>query len=195
MSTTFLIVLLAALAFWLASVFNELVALRNRYRNAFAQIDVQLKRRYYLIPNLVETAKSFMAHERGTLEAVVLARNRAVQAGAVASAQPGNANAMQALSQAEGVLEGALGRLFALSEAYPQMRSDQNMLGLQEELASTENRIAFARQAFNDEVTEYNTRREVFPNRLFTGMFGFEPSNLMAATESADERQPVKVSF
>lgn len=195
MSTTFLIVLLAALAFWLASVFNELVALRNRYRNAFAQIDVQLKRRYDLIPNLVETAKSFMAHERGTLEAVVLARNRAVQAGAVASAQPGNANAMQALSQAEGVLEGALGRLFALSEAYPQMRSDQNMLGLQEELASTENRIAFARQAFNDEVTEYNTRREVFPNRLFTGMFGFEPSNLMAATESADERQPVKVSF
>ncbi len=195
MSTTFLIVLLAALAFWLASVFNELVALRNRYRNAFAQIDVQLKRRYDLIPNLVETAKSFMAHERGTLEAVVLARNRAVQAGAVASAQPGNANAMQALSQAEGVLEGALGRLFALSEAYPQMRSDQNMLGLQEELASTENRIAFASQAFNDEVTEYNTRREVFPNRLFTGMFGFEPSNLMAATESADERQPVKVSF
>lgn len=195
MSSTIVIALLAALAFWLVSVYNGLVTLRNRYRNAFAQIDVQLKRRHDLIPNLIETAKGFMAHERATFEAVVQARNRAVQAGAAASAQPGDANAMQALVQAESALGGTLGRLFALSEAYPELKSDQNMLGLQEELGSTENRIAFARQAFNDEVTEYNTRREVFPDRLFTGVFGFEPANLMAATESADERQPVKVSF
>jgi LemA protein len=188
-------ILLAALVFWLVSVFNGLVLLRNRYRNAFAQIDVQLKRRHDLIPNLIETAKGFMAHERATFEAVVQARNRAVQAGAAASAQPGDANAMQALVQAESALGGTLGRLFALSEAYPELKSDQNMLGLQEELGSTENRIAFARQAFNDEVTAYNTRREVFPDRLFTGVFGFEAANLMTATESADERQPVKVSF
>ena len=195
MSSGIVIALLAALAFWLVSVYNGLVTLRNRYRNAFAQIDVQLKRRHDLIPNLIETAKGFMAHERATFEAVVQARNRAVQAGAAASAHPGGALAMHALSQAEGELGGTLGRLFALSEAYPELQSNQNMLGLQEELGSTENRIAFARQAFNDEVTDYNTRREVFPNRLLTGLFGFEAANLMAATESADERQPAKVSF
>ena len=185
----------ALLVVWAVAIYNGLVTLRNRYRNAFAQIDVQLKRRYDLIPNLVETAKGYLRHEAGTLEAVVKARNQAVQAAGAASANPGDAAAMQALSQAEGALGGTLGRLFALSEAYPDLKANQNMLSIQEELASTENRIAFARQAFNDQVTEYNNRREIFPNSLFAGAFGFLPANLLEATESADERKAVKVQF
>src|SRR5258706_6507318 len=152
------------------SAYNRLVALRNRYKNAYAQIDVQLKRRYDLIPNLVETAKGYIKHERETLEAVIKARNQAVTAANAAGANPGNPAAMQGLAQAEGSLTGMLGRLFALSEAYPDLKANQNMLAIQEELSSTENKIAFSRQAFNDSVMEYNTKRESFPDTMFAGM-------------------------
>jgi len=183
------------LAFWAVSIYNRLVQLRNRFKNAFAQIDVQLKRRYDLIPNLVETAKGYIKHERETLEAVIKARNQAVVAANAAGANPGNPAAMQGLSQAEGQLTGVLGRLFALSESYPDLKANQNMLAIQEELSSTENKVAFARQAFNDSVMEYNTRRESFPDNVFAGMFGFGPAELLNATESAEERKAPKVSF
>ncbi|MBL8379768.1 MAG: LemA family protein [Burkholderiales bacterium] len=186
---------LIALAAWAVMIFNGLVALRNRFKNAFAQIDVQLKRRYDLIPNLVETAKGFMKHEASTLEAVIKARNQAVSAASAASANPGDPAAMAALTAAEGTLGGTLGRLFALSEAYPDLKANQNMLSLQEELTSTENKIAFARQAFNDEVMAYNTKRESFPDLIFAGMFGFTAAELLKATESDEERKAVKVSF
>ncbi|MFN0160309.1 MAG: LemA family protein [Burkholderiales bacterium] len=186
---------LIALAIWAVMIFNGLVALRNRFKNAFAQIDVQLKRRYDLIPNLVETAKGFMKHEASTLEAVIKARNQAVSAASAASANPGDPAAMAALTAAEGSLGGTLGRLFALSEAYPDLKANQNMLALQEELTSTENKIAFARQAFNDEVMAYNTKRESFPDLFFAGMFGFTPAELLKSTESEEERKVVKVSF
>ena len=186
---------IVVLAFWAMSIYNRLVQLRNRFKNAFAQIDVQLKRRYDLIPNLVETAKGYMKHERETLEAVIKARNQAVTAATAAGANPGNPAAMQGLSQAEGALTGMLGRLFALSEAYPDLKANQNMLSIQEELSSTENKVAFARQAFNDSVMEYNTKRESFPDTIFAGMFGFTPATLLEATESAEERKAPKVSF
>jgi len=186
---------LIALAVWAVMIYNGLVALRNRYKNAFAQIDVQLKRRYDLIPNLVETAKGYMKHEAGTLEAVIKARNQAVQAASAASANPGDPAAMAALTAAEGSLGGTLGRLFALSEAYPDLKANQNMLSIQEELTSTENKIAFARQAFNDEVMVYNTKRETFPDLIFAGMLGFAAAELLKATESEEERKAVKVSF
>ncbi|TAK41890.1 MAG: LemA family protein [Betaproteobacteria bacterium] len=184
-----------ALAFWAVSIYNGLVALRNRFKNAFAQIDVQLKRRYDLIPNLVETAKGYIKHERETLEAVIKARNVAITAAQAASANPGNPAAMQQLGAAEGALSGVLGRLFALAEAYPDLKANQNMLALQEELTSTENKVAFARQAFNDSVMEYNTKRESFPDSLFAGLFGFGPAELLAATESAEERAAPQVKF
>jgi LemA protein len=183
------------LAFWAMSIYNRLVQLRNRFKNAFAQIDVQLKRRYDLIPNLVETAKGYIKHERETLEAVIKARNQAVTAANAAGANPGNPAAMQGLSQAEGALTGMLGRLFALSEAYPDLKANQNMLSIQEELSSTENKVAFARQAFNDSVMEYNTKRESFPDTIFAGMFGFGPAELLQATESAEERKAPQVKF
>ena len=176
-------------------IYNGLVAFRNRYKNAFAQIDVQLKRRYDLIPNLVETAKGYMAHERQTLEAVIAARQTAVRAGQQAAAQPGNPAAMQGLSAAEAGLTGALGRLFALAESYPELKANQNMLALQEELTSTENRIGFARQAYNDSVMEYNTKRESFPANLIAGSFRFDAAELLQATGGDQERQTPRVSF
>jgi len=187
--------IIVALAIWAVSIYNGLVALRNRFKNAFSQIDVQLKRRYDLIPNLVETVKGYMAHERQTLEAVIAARGAAVSASQRAAAAPGDPAAMQGLSQAEGALGGALGRLLAVFEAYPDIKANQNVLGLQEELSSTENKIAFARQAFNDSVMTYNTKRESFPDNIFAGMFGFGPAELLQATESAEERQAPRVSF
>jgi LemA protein len=184
-----------AVVVWAVAIYNGLVALRNRFKNAFAQIDVQLKRRYDLIPNLVEVAKGYMKHERETLEAVIKARNQAVAAAGAAQANPGNPAAMQQLGAAEGALTGVLGRLFALAEAYPDLKANQNMMALQEELTSTENKVAFARQAFNDSVMEYNTKRESFPDVVFAGMFGFGPAELLQATESAEERKAPAVKF
>ena len=186
---------LVAAGLLLVVIYNRLVTLANRYKNAYSQIDVQLKRRYDLIPNLVETVKGYMAHERGTLEAVIKARGAAVSAAERAAKAPGEPGAMQGLSQAEGVLGGALGKLLAVFEAYPDLKANQNALGLQEELASTENKVAFARQAFNDSVMEYNTQRESFPDVVFAGTFGFRPAELLVSTESAEERKAPKVSF
>jgi LemA protein len=183
------------LVMWAMMIYNGLVALRNRFKNAFAQIDVQLKRRYDLIPNLVEVAKGYIKHERETLEAVIKARNVAVGAAQAAGASPGNPAAMQALGQAEGALTGVLGRMFALAESYPDLKANQNMLALQEELSSTENKVSFARQAFNDSVMEYNTKRESFPNNFFAGTFGFGPAELLQATESPEERKAPQVRF
>ena len=187
--------LIVALAVWAVGIYNRLVSLRNRFKNAFSQIDVQLKRRYDLIPNLVESVKGYMQHERGTLEAVVKARGSAVSAAQAAAAAPGDPSAMQGLSQAEGALGGALGRLLAVFERYPELKANQNVLGLQEELSSTENKVAFARQAYNDSVMEYNTRRESFPDSVFAGMFGFAPAELLQATDSAEERKAPQVRF
>lgn len=179
---------------WLISVYNGLVVSRNRYQNAFAQIDVQLKRRYDLIPNLVEAVKGYMAHEKGTLEAVIAARNVAYTAGQKAAADPGDPDAMKKLSQAEGQLNGALGKLLAVSEAYPDLKANTNMLSLQEELTSTENKIGFARQAFNDAVTAFNTDRDVFPAVVVAGPLGFRRAALLEI-ENPDERAAPKVSF
>ena len=192
-----LLVLLAVvvvLALWVAGIYNKLVALRNRFKNAFAQIDVQLKRRYDLIPNLVETAKAYLQHERGTLEAVIQARNSAQQASQKAAAHPEDASAVKGLIGAETALTGAMGRFFALAEAYPDLKANQNMMQLTEELTSTENKIAFARQAYNDSVMTYNTARESFPTNVFAGMFNFAESELFEV-ESEAEKQAPKVSF
>ena len=175
-------------------IYNKLVALRNRYKNAFSQIDVQLKRRYDLIPNLVEVAKGYMKHERETLEAVIQARNQAVTAGQQAAQNPGDPQAMKSLGSAEGQLTGALGRLFALSENYPDLKANQNMMSLQEELSSTENKVAFSRQAYNDAVMRYNTARETFPTVIFAGMFNFQEANLFEI-EEVQQREAPKVSF
>jgi LemA protein len=190
-----LLVIIVVLVFWAVGIFNGLVALRNRFKNAFAQIDVQLKRRYDLIPNLVEVAKGYMKHERETLEAVIKARNSAQGAAQAAQAAPGDPAAMQALGQAEGALTGVLGRMFALAESYPDLKANTNMLSLQEELSSTENKVSFARQAFNDAVMEYNTKRESFPGNFFAGMFNFGPAELLQATEPAEERKAPQVKF
>jgi LemA protein len=197
MSTTQIVAsaVLIGLAVWLLAAYNRLVRARNEIANAFAQIDVQLKRRYDLIPNLVETAKTYLKHERETLEAVTRARNTAVAAAQGALANPGNPQAMQSLGQAEGALTGVLGRLLAVAESYPELKANQNMLAIQEELASTENKVAFARQAFNDAVMEYNTKRESFPDSIVAGMFRFDAAELLQATESAEERKAPKVSF
>ena len=186
---------LALIVLWAFTAYNGLIRLRQRLNDAGAQIDVQLKRRFDLIPNLVETVKGYMAHERGTLEAVIKARGAAVSAAERAAKAPGEPGAMQGLSQAEGVLGGALGRLLAVFEAYPDLKANQNVLGLQEELSSTENKVAFARQAFNDSVMEYNTQRESFPDVVFAGTFGFRAAELLVSTESAEERKAPKVSF
>ena len=187
--------IIAVAVVWAIAIYNGLVALRNRFKNAFAQIDVQLKRRYDLIPNLVEIAKGYMKHERETLEAVIKARNQAAAAAGAAAAKPGSPGAMQQLGAAEGALTGVLGRMFALAEAYPDLKANTNMLALQEELSSTENKVAFARQAFNDAVMEYNTKRESFPDTIFAGMFGFGAAELLQATESAEERKAPQVKF
>src|SRR6266480_3665659 len=179
---------------FVVGAYNKLVALRNRFKNAYAQIDVQLKRRYDLIPNLVETAKGYLKHERGTLEAVIAARNAASSANVRAAANPGDPAAMQQLVAAEGSLTGALGRLFALAEAYPDLKANQTMAQLMEELTSTENKVSFARQAFNDAVMAYNTTREVFPNNLLAGMFNFGPGELFMV-DKAEQKEAPKVSF
>jgi len=186
--------IVVALIAWAVMIYNRLVALKNQFKNAFAQIDVQLKRRYDLIPNLVETAKGYMKYERETLEAVISARNSAQAAIAKVAADPANADAMKALTGAEGALQSVLGKFFALAEAYPELKANQNMLQLQEELTSTENKVAFARQAYNDSVMEYNTRIESFPDNVFAGMFAFRAAELYQV-ESAEEKAPVKVSF
>jgi LemA protein len=179
----------------IVSLYNSLVTLKNRFKNAFSQIDVQLKRRYDLIPNLVETAKGYMKHEREALEAVVRARNSAVSASDTAAKNPGDPAAMQGLTSAEGTLTGALGRVFALAESYPDLKANQNMLALQEELTSTENRIAFARQAFNDGVTAYNIAREKFPGSIIANMFNFTQAELLKSIEAEEERKTPRVSF
>ncbi len=188
------VVILVILVIFAVSIYNGLVRLRNGYKNAFAQIDVQLTRRHDLIPNLVETAKAYMAHERGTFEAVIQARNSAITARQTASANPGDPNAMGQLAASEGALTGALGKLFALSEAYPELKANQNMMQLSEELTSTENRVAFARQAYNDSVLTYNNRREVFPAALFAGMFGFTAAAPLEAA-GPEVREVPRVQF
>jgi len=175
-------------------IYNKLIRFRNRFKNAFSQIDVQLKRRYDLIPNLVETAKGYIKHERETLEAVIQARNQAAAAGQQAAQNPGDPQAMKSLNGAEGQLTGALGRLFVVVEAYPDLKANQNMLSLQEELSSTENKIAFSRQAYNDAVTRYNTQRQVFPSVIVASMFNFGDANLFEV-EDPEERETPKVSF
>lgn len=189
-----LVVLVMLGLFWLIGAYNRLVTLRNRFKNAWAQIDVQLKRRYDLIPNLVETAKGYLQHERGTLEAVIAARNAAVQASGRVGANPADPEAMKALIAAEGTLTGTLGRLFALAEAYPDLKANQTMAQLMEELTSTENKIAFARQAYNDAVMVYNTQRESFPSNLVAGMFNFGPAELFQI-QKPEEREAPRVSF
>jgi LemA protein len=185
---------LVLLALWAVGAYNGLVTLRNRFKNAFAQIDVQLKRRYDLIPNLVETAKGYLKHERGTLEAVIAARNAASTASTQAAANPGDPTAMKALMGAEAALTGTLGRLFALSEAYPDLKANTTMNNLMEELTSTENKVSFARQAYNDAVMTYNTRREVFPTNLVANMFNFAAAQLFEI-QKPEEKEPVKVQF
>jgi LemA protein len=188
-----LIVIVAAVLFGV-TIYNRLVAGRNRYKNAFAQIDVQLTRRHDLIPNLVETAKGYIKHERETLEAVINARNVAVSGLQAAAADPTNPEAIRNLSQAEQGLSGALGRLFALSEAYPDLKANQNMMQLSEELTTTENKVAFARQAYNDSVMDYNTLRESFPNNFVAGWFAFRAAELLEIEDVAKREVP-KVSF
>lgn len=186
--------LFALIGIYAMGVYNGLVKLRNMFRNAFSQIDVQLKRRHDLIPNLVETAKAYMAHESGTLEAVIAARNGAESARQAAAANPGDAAALQKLGAAEAGLGGVLGRLFAVSEAYPDLKANQNMMQLTEELTTTENKVAFSRQAYNDSVLAYNNKREVFPNNIFAGIFGFSEAALFEI-ESPVEREAPKVQF
>jgi len=186
---------LAAVAVWGVSIYNRLVALRNRWRNAFAQIDVQLKRRHDLIPNLVETARAYLEHERDTLESVIRARGDAVAARGAAAAAPGAPAAMQGLAAAESMLSGSLGRLMAVVEAYPDLKADATMAQLTEELTSTENRIAFARQAYNDDVMGYNNAAEQFPGNLVAGVFRFSHAELLASTSAPQEREPVVVKF
>jgi LemA protein len=194
-STVVTVVVVLILLVWAASIYNGLVALRNRFKNAFAQIDVQLKRRYDLIPNLVETAKGYLSHERQTLEMVINARNTAFAAAGKAAQAPGEAVAMKELSNAEAGLSGALTKLFALSEAYPDLKANQTMMQLSEELTSTENKVAFARQAYNDTVMEYNTRVESVPSNFFAGAFGFAHAELLVLENPAEERKAPKVSF
>ncbi len=194
--TSFLIFLgiLAAIVFWTIGIYNQLVNQRNRVRNAFAQIDVQLTRRYDLIPNLVEAVKGYMKHERETLEAVIKARNTAVSSLEAAKADPANADAMKKLGASEGALGGVLSRLFALSEAYPDLKANQNMMQFQEELASTENKVSFSRQAFNDSVMSYNNTAENFPNSVIAGMFSFALASFLEI-ESDEKRDVPEISF
>jgi LemA protein len=192
-----LLVIVVVVAVWAMAIYNGLVTARNAFRNAFAQIDVQLQRRFDLIPNLVEVAKKYMAHERETLEAVIAARSAAQSGLAAAKANPGDPQAMAQLAAAQGQLNAGLGRLLAVAEAYPDLKANQNMMQLTEELTSTENKVAFARQAFNDSVMAYNNKREVFPNSIFAGMFNFAPATLLEipAEKQAQVREAPKVQF
>ena len=190
----FLVALVLILGFIIIDSYNRLVTLRNRYKNAYSQIDVQLQRRYDLIPNLIETAKGYMKHEKETLQAVIAARNSAVTASGRAAQAPGDPQAMQQLGSAEALLTGALGRFLAISEAYPDLKADQTMMRVMEELSSTENRIAFARQAFNDAIAVYNTQREVFPSSVIAGGFNFAEAQLLAEATPKVKAVP-RVSF
>jgi LemA protein len=192
-----LLAVIVVVGLWAMGIYNGLVTARNAFKNAFAQIDVQLQRRFDLIPNLVEVAKKYMAHERETLEAVIAARSAAQSGLAAAKANPGDPEAMAQLATAQGQLNAGLGRLLAISEAYPDLKANQNMMQLTEELTSTENKVAFARQAFNDMVMNYNNRREVFPNSIFAGMFNFTPAMLLEVPteKQADVRAAPKVDF
>jgi LemA protein len=196
METIIVLVVLAAIAFWVASIYNRLVALKNRYENGFSQIEVQLKRRYDLIPNLVETAKGYMAHERETLEAVINARNQAMAGLQAAAADPSNAGAIKELSGAEGMLGSAMGRLNVVMEAYPDLKANQNMMQLTEELTTTENKVAFSRQGYNDQVTAYNTYRQSFPPTVFANMFGHtDDAELLEFADSEQIQAAPNVSF
>ncbi|MGP9800047.1 LemA family protein [Rheinheimera sp. NSM] len=196
MTSLIILAILVAIVFWVISIFNNLVKLKNRFQNAFAQIEVQLKRRYDLIPNLVETAKAYMAHERDTLEAVINARNAALAGLKVAANNPGDAGAINALAGAEGALQSAMSRLNVVMEAYPDLKANQNMMQLSEELTSTENRVAFARQAFNDGVTEYNSYKQSFPPVIFAASFGHAAdAKLLEFADSAAIQAAPKVSF
>ena len=196
MEMIIVLVILAALAFWVVSIYNKLVALKNRYENGFAQIEVQLKRRYDLIPNLVDTAKGYMSHERETLEAVINARNQAMAGLQAAAADPSNAAAIKELGSAEGMLGGALGRLSVVMEAYPDLKANQNMMQLTEELTTTENKVAFSRQAYNDQITEYNTYKQTFPPVAFASMFGHaNDAELLEFEDSAAIQAAPSVSF
>ncbi len=191
-----LAILVAVAAFWAIGIYNGLVTARNAFKNAFAQIDVQLQRRFDLIPNLVETARAYMQHERDTLEAVIAARSAAQSGLAAAKANPGDPEAMAALATAQGALNAGLGRLLAVAEAYPDLKANQNMMQLTEELTSTENKVAFARQAFNDAVMAYNNRREVFPSNIVAGMFNFTHAALLEIpADKAEVREAPKVKF
>ena len=192
-----LLIIVAVVAFWAVGIYNGLVRARNAFRNAFAQIDVQLQRRFDLIPNLVETAKGYLQHERNTLEAVIAARGAAMAGLSAAKARPGDPAAMAELASTQGMLEGALGRLRVVAEAYPDLKANQNMMQLTEELSSTENRVAFARQAFNDSVMAYNNKRETFPSSVVAGMFNFSEASLLEipADQQAQVRMAPKVEF
>jgi LemA protein len=190
-----LVIIVAAVAFYFVGIYNHLITLRNLYLNAFTHIDIQLKRRYDLIPNLVEAAKGYLAHERGTLEAVIKARNTAFDASKVAAASPGNAAAMTGLSQAEGTLSGMLSKLLAVVESYPDLKANKTISDLMEELTSTENKISFARQAYNDAITDYNINREQFPDNVISSTFDFKKAALLDVVEKAEERAAPKVSF
>ncbi|WP_166836972.1 LemA family protein [Rheinheimera pleomorphica] len=196
MTSLIILAILVAIVFWVISIFNQLVKLKNRFQNAFAQIEVQLKRRYDLIPNLVETAKAYMAHERDTLEAVISARNAAMAGLKVAANNPGDASAISQLAGAEGALQSAMSRLNVVMEAYPDLKANQNMMQLSEELTSTENRVAFARQAFNDAVTDYNSYKQSFPPVLLAPSFGHATdAKLLEFADSAAIQAAPKVSF
>ena len=194
MSMLILLVVVVVIVLGIIGIYNKLVTLRNRFKNAFAQIDVQLKRRYDLIPNLVETAKGYIKHERETMEAVISARNLAYTASQKAAANPADAAAMRSLMQAEGQMTGMLGKLMAVAEAYPDLKANQTMMQLSEELTSTENKVSFARQAYNDSVMQYNTARETFPSVMIANSFGFQAAQLFEV-DSAEERQAPKVKF
>lgn len=196
MELVIILIVLALLAFWVARIYNQLVELKNRHENGFSQIEIQLKRRYDLIPNLVETAKGYMSHERETLEAVISARNDAAAGLAAAAGNPGDANAIKELAGAEGILSGAMSRFNVTMEAYPDLKASANMTQLSEELTTTENKVAFARQAFNDQVTEFNTYRSSFPPVLFASTFGFGNDAALLEFEDSQEIQAApKVSF
>ena len=195
LQTMMVMALAALLIFWAVGAYNRLVRLKNIIANAFGQIDVQLKRRYDLIPNLVEAARKYLSHEKDTLEAVIAARNQARSASEAVRSRPGRAEGIVALAAAEQTLAGSLGQLFALSEAYPELKADQTIRELSEELTSTENKVGFARQAYNDAVLDYNNAQAQFPALLIARLFSFVPSQVLRATESPVERQAVRIQL